>query len=305
MNRRQKQPGTRISQLRAALFVLACLMISSAPLAQQTALEEAPQAKDPNAYQLDSSQSYPGGIVQLSLEKISDTLPLVRFGIREPVIIEKTQAWQVLIGLDLDLLPGEYVIYVKQPDSELPGYSIKFDVTQKNYPVASTPTVPAPQIPRRIEHSRFSDLDFSNTGQPTLPLRPPIPEDWEDSFGRVETGDIDATSETQNVSQNFIYYLGDKPSVVIAPQNAIVSRIQRAEPPATSTTIFLDHGRGLYSIITGLADLSVDTGNGVVAGAVIGKTVNDIGGQAIPLAWQTTINGAYINPLILQQLKLK
>jgi murein DD-endopeptidase MepM/ murein hydrolase activator NlpD len=91
-------------------------------------------------------------------------------------------------------------------------------------------------------------------------------------------------------------------SNVIAPQNAIVSRIEFDENQTELATLFLDHGRGLYSIISGMSDLTVEIGNGVIAGAVLGKMPLDKTGSPTTLIWQCVINGVYINPLILTKI---
>lgn len=298
--------GRRQSQRSGCLplWILLCgLLCSTITPAQLETAAENPVLDEQGEHRLDLRHSFPGGIVQLYLEKISDTLPQVRFGIREPIIIQRSDDWQVLIGLDLDILPGEYVIYIKQPDSELPGYSIKFDVTQKTLPVlADAADTELTNRPGRIAHQQQSDLDFDNTGQPDLPLKLPTEGTWDDTFGLVAT-DINAESGLgQNVAQNYVFFQSAEPVIVTAPQNAIISRIIAPEQPETPATVFLDHGRGLYSILGGVTDLSIETGNGVVAGAVIGKTQVGADGQTARLTWQTMINGAYVNPLLLNQL---
>ena len=62
--------------------------------------------------------------------------------------------------------------------------------------------------------------------------------------------------------------------------------------------MFLDHGRGLYSVIRGVTDLSIETGNGVMAGAVLGKSpVYE--GRNSTISWQVIMNGVYVNPVLL------
>jgi len=65
--------------------------------------------------------NYPGGVAEFLIEKKSSDMPVVKFGLREPVIIEQSSHWRVLVGLSLDLLPGEYVSYIKRSDENTSG----------------------------------------------------------------------------------------------------------------------------------------------------------------------------------------
>jgi septal ring factor EnvC (AmiA/AmiB activator) len=83
----------------------------------------------------------------------------------------------------------------------------------------------------------------------------------------------------------------------------MVSRIIQGPEPEALATVFLDHGRGVYSILSGVADLSIEVGNGLVAGAIIGKLPSSVNtDQPSTLIWQSVVNGVYVNPLILTEL---
>ena len=235
--------------------------------------------------------NYPGGLIELLIDKKSKELPQVRYGTREPIIIEYPNRWQILVGLSLETLPGDYLVYIKRATEDSRAFSLTFKVDQKNYPVLS---VNRTKKDVYIKHEKLSDLDYRNTGQPALPLRYPIQGEWSKSFGHVLN-----TNDDEVVQQNLISIRITQIGTVVAPHNAIVSRIETNEFDVSS--IFLDHGRGLYSIINGITDLSVETGNGVVAGAVLGKSPY-YEGRASYVSWQCVMNGVYINPVILAEL---
>ena len=99
-----------------------------------------------------------------------------------------------------------------------------------------------------------------------------------------------------------------KLTTVVSPQSAIVSKI--AISKSGLSTVFLDHGRGLYSILSGLTDLAVEPGNGLVSGAVIGKlrVEQDRAHSSSSviskrLIWQTVINKSYVDPQLLTKLE--
>jgi len=183
--------------------------------------------------------NYPGGVAQFTILKQTDTLPDVKFGLNEPVVMEYPDHWRILVGLGLETLPGDYVAYMKPAIEGAPGQYKKIIVKQQ--------------------------VDFSNTQQPTLPLRLPLEGNWSSNFGHKL---YDIKKKVLHIP-NAIVLSATQLSTVVAPQTAIVSKIETSS--SGLSTIFLDHGRGLYSILSGLDDITVEVGNGIVAGAVIGK----------------------------------
>ena len=251
--------------------------------------------------------SYPGGVAELVVVKQSDDIPDVKFGTNEPVIIEYRDHWRILIGLSLKTLPGEYVAYIKPSIEGVSGRHEKIIVKQHIYPFSEHPRLDSKISKQAVvkTHQSFSDLDYSNTQQPSLPLRWPVEGSWSNNFGHTL---YDAKRETLLIP-NAIVITTTKLSPIVAPEAAIVSKIETSESTGLST-VFLDHGRGLYSILSGLSDLTVELGNGIVAGAVIGKLTvrnNQTSGNSIlntqTLVWQTVINKTYVDPNILTKLE--
>ena len=244
---------------------------------------------------LAAGYSHPGGVAELTIPKQSAELPEVRYGLHEPVVLDAGDSWRILIGIELETLPGDYVVYVKPGGVDSTAYVREFSVEQKVYPVQNTPPDGGPVL----KFSAYSVLDFANTGEPVLPLQFPVdfPDQWVDHFGHI----IEAAGSGALNSRNYLSLTTTATAPVIAPQNGIVSNIELAETGLA--TVFLDHGRGLYSIIGGVADLSVEVGNGVVAGAVIGKIpTNNSNNQPQTITWQTRLNGVFVIPIILTLL---
>ena len=261
--------------------------------------------------QLDSAEqfnsigfySFPGGIAQLRVPKLSSSLPVVKFGIAEPPIIESENYWRILVGLDLAILPGEYLVYVKHNDVDLAATSLKFDVVQKTYPITNLDDLRSAVHAKGINHDKFSEIDFENSEQPHLPLKRPIDGTWVDVFGSVASSNDPLSKDSETLVQNYVYLSSTELKIVTAPQNAMVSRIIHGPEPEALATVFLDHGRGVYSILSGVADLSIEVGNGLVAGAIIGKLPSSVNtDQPSTLIWQSVVNGVYVNPLILTEL---
>lgn len=247
------------------------------------------------AFTANAETNFPGGVAELKLSKISSDLPEVRFGLHEPVIIEKTSHWRILIGLDLDTLPGNYLVYVKQNTEGSSGEHKQLTVEQTHYPLLEFDKQDAVLM---RDHKSMSDIDFNNTQQPSLPLLLPAKGKWTDTFGHRSFD----SKNNKLIAQNAVSLTTTELAMAVAPQNAIVSKIEINDTGIA--TMFLDHGRGLYSVLEGLKDLTVESGNGVVAGAVLGRLANTKPNSEIKrLVWQTQLNGSYVNPLILTQLK--
>ena len=249
--------------------------------------------------------SYPGGVAELLLKKQSTLIPTVHYGTQEPAVLDQGTYWQILIGIDLDTLPGEYIVYFKETGLEVSDYSITFQVMPKTYSAINNIRQPYNSA-YNIDYRQFSELNFSNTVQPALPLQFPLAGQWDNFFGylpnQTELNNRKSFNTNSTQPYNHISLIASQLTTVSAPQNAIISRITYATQANQLATVFLDHGRGLYSIISGLNDLSVETGDGVVAGAVIGKLpASTSPDNPAELIWQCVMNGAYIDPHILMR----
>lgn len=272
------------------------ILYSTPSLAQTEPLTEAPESVEleaPTAQQFNHAYSVPGGVALLKIDKVNNKLPRVRFGTREVALIESDSAWIAVIGLQLSTIPGYYVVYIKHDNSEISASTDSFMVGQKNYLVIepNEDVRLADKAPH--DYELFSELDYENTSPPSLPMLWPVEGRWGHVFGRVE-------SSENALSKNFVGLTDTTQGVVIAPQNALISKIEalsaaegNSELEAPLSRIFLDHGRGIYSIISGLTDLTVQVGNGVVAGAVIGRIPPQISTTNSP-AFQSAENGTQI-----------
>lgn len=256
-----------------------------------------------NAQTTENDSHYPGGIIQFSIEKQSEDLPEVKYGLAELAIIDRGKDWQILLGVGLDTLPGEYVVYIKHGIKGQPGQHQKVQIRHHNYPY-----IEANAMDLRLydglflKHKSLSSIDFSNTQQPSLPLRLPLEGEWGNYFGH----NIKFLSKKPLETPNAVSLITTELASVLSPQSAIVSKIEAMD--SGLKRVFLDHGRGVYSIISGLSDLTIEVSNGIVAGAVIGKLPSGNNNSKTTtnskrLIWQTVVNGEYVNPLLMTELR--
>ena len=249
--------------------------------------------------EVNESFSFPGGITEVLIKKKGPLLPEIKYGIQQPTIIEQNDHWRILVGLSLDTIPGEYLIYLKHDLDDATSENIKFTVKQKDQTIVLSNTKLNSEIERT--HKNVNKLGYENSRQPNLPLLFPAKGNWNLDFGSIHYNPKNKKSKIQNQlllkTKNVIS--------VLSPENALVSNIINNQNG--TSTIFLDHGRGLYSVMSGITDLSVEIGNGVLSGAVIGKVTPKTDFKKTPVAattltWQCILNGIYVNPATLTKL---
>jgi hypothetical protein len=255
-----------------------------------------------NAQTRETDSHYPGGVIQFSVEKRSEDLPEVKYGLAELAIIDRGKDWNVIMGIGLDTLPGEYVVYIKHGIKGQSGQFQKIQIRHHNYPfIEAKPKNAKLYNGLLLKHNSFSSIDFSNTQQPSLPLGLPLEGEWGDYFGY----NIKIAPKQPLETPNAVSLITTELAPVRSPQSAIVSKIETMDNGLKR--VFLDHGRGVYSIISGLSDLTIEVSNGIVAGAVIGKLPSgnnnaNTANNSKRLIWQTVMNGEYVNPLLMTEL---
>lgn len=242
--------------------------------------------------------NYPGGVVEFGLEKKSDQLPEVRYGLHEAVVLEKPKAWRVLVGIDLDTLPGEYVVYIDDHQQTLDNFK-SIDIIHQLGTNMDLDPLPADYARNLVRlESEWSEIEFSNTQQPNLPLKRPAEGDWVMRFGEKVADE----NSGKILTINSVAMTTTELTNVIAPQNAIVSRVS-TDGESGRSQVYLDHGRGLFSVIDGVFDVTVEAGNGVIVGAVLGNTRSPSDhAEPVTLYWQTRMNHTLVDPAILTQL---
>lgn len=248
--------------------------------------------------------NFPGGVAILNIKKLSEDLPDVKYGLTEPAILDQGRYWSIIIGIGLNTLPGEYVVYIKHGGKGVSGLHKKIIVRQHtpSYFQAKSKQIPVFES-LHLNHKTLSNIDFENTQQPNFPFQRPLAGEWSDYFGH----NISLNSKKGLITPNAVSLTTTRLTSVVSPQNAIVTKIETIE--GGLNRVFLDHGRGVYSIISGITELTVEVSNGVVAGAVIGKLPSKSNtnkqGNAIKanrLIWQTIMNEEFVNPLLLTTL---
>lgn len=211
--------------------------------------------------------------------------------------------WQGLIGIDLDVKPGTYLIDVAitPVGSGAIASTQKLTVIDKEYPVRRLRVAPAFVDPpagelARIEQDAVALQSIfeaaANPRQWQGAFQPPVTDVPNSTFGARSIYNGQARSPHSGTD------FGAKAGTpVTAPASGVVAL---ARPLYfTGNTVVLDHGLGLYSLLAHLQEIGVKEGDQLIRGHVVGL-VGGTGRVTAPhLHWSVRLNNARVDPLSL------
>jgi len=248
------------------------------------------------------SHPYRGGIIVLPIAQGGQTLPKAYFKDRRVMVIQNKAGWYAIIGLSLDLLPGEYQLQAVDEDGGNTAY--RFLLRNKKYPTQyirvkkkKWVTPNASQLKRFFAEKKKMQAVFSTwtpAYPPVLSFELPVQGRLKDNFG----------------NQRFFNNQPRKPHSGIdisAPSGTTVTAPAAGTVTLTGDfffngkSVFIDHGQGLISMLNHLSKIDVSTGMRVRRGQKIGE-VGSTGRTTGPhLHWSVSLNDSRINPLLLTQ----
>lgn len=241
------------------------------------------------ALELPLDSRVPGGVAVVALGE-ADSAPLVRY-LDRPVLVVKHGGWHAVVGIPLEAEPGEQVLTIN-------GERHSFTLQPKAYAeqrlkVERKYVAPSPEqlarYRREAARSRAALRTFSEAAPASLRLALPVEGRRSSPFGlrrffndeprRPHSGlDLAAPTGTP----------------IHAPAAGRV--LDAGEFFFNGNTVFLDHGRGLVTMYAHLERISVEPGQTVEAGAVLG-TVGATGRVTGPhLHWGVSLNGTMVDP---------
>jgi murein DD-endopeptidase MepM/ murein hydrolase activator NlpD len=227
---------------------------------------------------------------------------------QEPKSSEKSpDLWRALLGVDLELKPDQYplTLTAKSESAEEISCSAAIDVQQGKFAteslkVAPNFVTPDPEQLARAEAERQRLRAIYATITPERL--------WDGSFHYPLTGVTSGgnfgkrrvLNGTPGSPHGGVDFPAPAGTPVLAPQRG---RVVLAEPLYFSgNTVILDHGLGLYTLYAHFESISVQPGDLVNTGAVLGK-VGATGRVTGPhLHWGAAVNRARANPLQLISL---
>jgi murein DD-endopeptidase MepM/ murein hydrolase activator NlpD len=244
------------------------------------------------------SSVVPGGVLTVPISGAQDEKPVVRHAGRPVMVVRHAGQWLAIVGLSLDLEPGEQWLDVEQPGAD--PRRISFQVKPKQYrtqalKVAPAMVNPSPENEERIarerEKMRAAFETFSPDAPATLRLAPPVAGPRSSSFGlrRVFNGEARRPHSGMDIA-------APTGTPIKAPLAGRI--IDVGEYYFNGGNVIIDHGQGLTTLYCHLSRIGVEVGQEVKLGDIIGE-VGATGRVTGPhLHWGVSLNGVMVDPAL-------
>jgi murein DD-endopeptidase MepM/ murein hydrolase activator NlpD len=282
----------------------AVLVVAAVAVAALAARQNAPASRRPLEVTYEARALVPGEAVLLTF-KAAGPLTTVRgtaFG--QPFTGyagASADTWHALVGIDLSARPGRATVEVEArlADGSPLAASVPFKVGAKTFAtrrltVAPEFVTPPPAEQARIERERLLLNRILSAMSPR--------HLWDDGFGRPVDGEVISVFGVRSVFNNEpraphrgVDFRGAAGTPVRAPARGVVVL---AEPLYFSgSTVILDHGLGVFSMLAHLSRIDVKPGTLAVRGDVVGA-IGATGRVTGPhLHWTLRVGAAAVDPL--------
>ena len=250
--------------------------------------------------ELPEAEPVPGGIAIVTVAPGSAGAPQVRFGGERVMVVRQNNAWQAVVGLALDLKPGEQKLDVTDP-ADGTHRTVAFQMLPKRYPVQHItlsnkrmvdPT--AEDMKRIVRDQEAINRAFGTwTDDVADDLRFSLPAHGRFSSGFGLRRFFNNEPRQPHAGLDIAAPAG---TPITAPAAGTV--IETGNYFFNGNTVFIDHGQGLISMYNHLSRIDVTAGTHVRRGqriGLIGKTGRVTGPH---LHWTLSLNNARVDPLL-------
>lgn len=245
---------------------------------------------------LPTANAVPGGVAIVQLNLASEPKPEVNFADKRVMVVARGQHWFAVVGIPLDVVPGQYNLIAKQQD-DIVEYPVR--VQAKDYPVQhlvvrnKNHVEPDPAELARIasERERLGAAFASWTPNDAPELRFDMP-----AQGRLSS---------QFGLRRFFNNQPRQPHGgldIAAPIGTRVNAPARGSVVATGdfffngNTVLIDHGQGLVSMYCHLSKIDVMPGQELKRGEKIGEVGNSGRATGPHLHWTVSLNKSAVDP---------
>lgn len=240
----------------------------------------------------------PGGVATLAIPGAPGEKPVVKHGDRPVMVVRQGAQWLAIVGLSLDLAPGEHSIEVERPGAE--PRKIVFTVQPKQYRTQQLKVPPSQvnlspedeaRVARETEKLRAALDSFTPEAPATLRLMQPVPGRRSSSFGlrRMFNGEARRPHSGMDIA-------APVGTPIKAPLGGKV--IDVGNYFFNGNNVMLDHGEGLVTMYCHLSKIRVELGQQVKLGEVIGE-VGATGRVTGPhLHWGVALSGTMVDPAL-------
>jgi murein DD-endopeptidase MepM/ murein hydrolase activator NlpD len=243
-------------------------------------------------------ESVPGGVASILVADAGAPRPEVRYAGHPVFLQQRQEGWYALVGLPLDTPVGDQYLDIG-PDGAR--RSLPFHVAAKAYPVQRL-TIKNPKMVTpddedldRINAERDRQISvrsqFRDVAVPRTDLALPAAGRLSSRFGlrRVFNGEPRAPHTGLDVAV-------PSGTAVRAPADGVVTLVD--DFYFNGKTVFVDHGQGFVSMVCHLDKTSVQLGQAVRRGEVLGQSGSSGRATGPHLHWSVYLNGAAVDPAL-------
>lgn len=251
------------------------------------------------AQPLPRAEPVPGGIAHVRIAAGAEAAPRAFFRNQRVLVVRDGDAWIAIVGLPLELAPGEHELVVHESATATRAY--RFAVRSKEYGVQRITLKnkrmvnPTPEdlqrIARDFKEARAAFAHWSETDTPPLAFALPVEGRISGVFGTRRF-----FNEQERQPHSGVDIAAPTGTPVRAPADGVV--LATGDYFFNGRTVFLDHGQGLITMYNHLDRIAVRPGERVARGAHIGD-VGASGRVTGPhLHWSVSLNDVRVDPLL-------
>lgn len=243
----------------------------------------------------DAEPAWPGGIAYIDLGPAETKAPIVEYNGKRVLVMYADGHWRAVIGVPLDAGIGSELVTLAD------GSSISFDVNEHAYreqrlKVASSYVSLSEEALARVGRERkIIDAALTNWRDTTLSdvsLVAPVDGPRSSSFGLRRF--FNDQPRSPHKGMDIAAFAG---TPIKAPRDGIVTAT--GDYYFNGNTVIVDHGQGYVTMFCHLSEISVEDGEAVSTGAVLGA-VGATGRVTGPhLHFGTYLNGTAVDPALL------
>ena len=237
----------------------------------------------------------PGGIAIVEVGSAQDAAPAVTLNDKPLLVMQRDGKWVAVAGIALDTQPGELDISINgEPVSvEIDSHDYReqrITVENQSYVEQNQEQLDRIWAERKIIDAVLTS--FTASPVDSLSLAAPVPGTQSDSFGYRRFFNEQPRSPHKGMDIS-----AGKGQPIVAPRVGTVAAT--GDYFFNGKTVLLDHGQGFVTMYCHLSDISVEEGDEITAGQVLGA-VGATGRVTGPhLHFGTYLNGTAVDPAIL------
>lgn len=255
----------------------------------------------------ESRSLQPGELIVVTVKSGGgvDAVKVHAFGAAVDAAPTAPDAWQALVGIDLDQAPG---VYELAAEAGAAGGAVrraeKIEVRAKRFPTRTLRVAPryvdpsAEELARIQEDARFQRRVYDNPARSRLwegPFVRPVPHQANSRFGSRSIFNGEPRSPHSGTD-----FLSPSGTPVKAPNGGRI--VGARDLYFSGNSVIIDHGLGVFSTFAHLSQIDVREGEVVKAGDVVGLVGATGRVTGAHLHWSLRVAGARVDPLALLAL---